>query len=339
MSTEIQTRIADVPSIAEHSADPLPRPIPASRAVSAARPERRPLPYHRLARRSSRTARWWRPLAALGVALGMYLALALAVVLPLLILAVVTELSGAGWGPSQNWDDPANPFDLLLMLGIVAVMLPAAILGMRWGGGARGAIHSVLSRVRWGLMLRAAAFVVPAYALVTVTLFVVAPPADFRWPEPGVSVIAVYATLILLVPLQCAAEEYAFRGLPMQMFGTWLRSPLWGILIPVPCFMMLHGYDWVGQIDVAVFAICAGALAWKSGGLELPIVLHTANNLILFLLAPFSRSSLEQGAVDPVALLSTLPMTIGATAALWVWVSRRYSLRAFEPVTSRRLAD
>ena len=85
--------------------------------------------------------------------------------------------------------------------------------------------------------------------------------------------------------------------------------------------------------DIAVFAVCMGALTWKSGGLECAIVLHTANNLTLFLLTTFSASStLEQGAVDPILLLISLPVTLGSTAWLWWWVSRRYGVRALEPV-------
>lgn len=139
---------------------------------------------------------------------------------------------------------------------------------------------------------------------------------------------------VLLVPLQAAGEEYAFRGLAAQGLGAWLRSPLWAILLPVPLFMFGHGYNWVGQIDVAVFAICAGALVWKSGGLEIPIVMHVANNLGVFLLAPFSASSLQQGEVSPMLLLTSTPFTIFLTVMMWAWVSDRYGLRMGEPVTT-----
>ena len=147
--------------------------------------------------------------------------------------------------------------------------------------------------------------------------------------------------ILLLVPLQCAAEEYAFRGLPQQLLGTWFRSPVWGIVLPVPLFMLGHGYDWAGQIDLATFALCAGFLVWKSGGLELAIVVHVANNLILFLLAPFSPSSLHQGATDPAGLLLTLPLTLLTTWGLTAWVSRTHGLRLLEPVRSaeRRQED
>lgn len=290
-----------------------------------------PLPYHRLMRLAPASARWWRPFAVLGVCVGLYVAMAI----PPLVLWVVAEAGtlGAALTPTTDLLDPTNPMDILLGLGLIALMLPAALLGVRWGGRAPGILHSVRRGVRWGLLGRTAAVVVPIFAIIHGLGFVLDPPEDVRTPEPGASLLAVYLIVVVLTPLQCAAEEYVFRGVPMQVFGTCLRSPLWGILVPVPFFVLGHGYDWVGQVDLAVFAICMGLLAWKSGGLEIPIVIHTANNLTLFLLAPFSPSSLEQGAVEPVALLVSLPLTLGLTAGLWTWVSRRHGVRFFEPVT------
>lgn len=292
-----------------------------------------PLPYHRLMRQTPASSRWWRPLAVLGVAVGLYIAM----LIPALVLWIVGEAGTLGTAlmPTPDLLDPTNPMDILLGLGLIALMLPAALLATRWAGRAPGILHSVRGRLRWGLLGRTTAIVLPIFAVVHGLGFVLDPPEDVRTPELGTSLLMVYLIVVALTPLQCAAEEYVFRGVPMQVFGTWLRSPLWGILVPVPFFVLGHGYDWVGQIDLAVFAICMGLLAWKSGGLEIPIVIHTANNLTLFLLAPFSPSSLEQGAVDPVALLLSLPLTLGLTAGLWVWVSRRHGVRFLEPVTRR----
>ena len=111
-----------------------------------------------------------------------------------------------------------------------------------------------------------------------------------------------------------------------RFFGTWLKSPLWGIILPVPLFMLGHGYDWVGQIDIACFALCMGALVWRSGGLELAILVHAANNTMSFLLAPLTPNSLEQGAVNPAALLFSLPLIFGITAWLWWWVGKQYGV-------------
>lgn len=306
-------------------ANTLPAHPADSEAPAAAAPA---LPYHLQMHRSPDSAKWWRPLASLGIMLGF----AAATALTLLIVTIAWGLLSPWEGASEDLEDPTNPWDMLLLLGTIAVLLPMVVAGSRWGGAGRGRIHSVLGRVRWGMLLRAGAFVLPAHAMIIIGAFLLGPPEDFAWPEAGARTAAVFAIAVLLTPLQCAAEEYLFRGLPLQAFGTWLRSPLWGILLPIPLFMLGHGYHWAGQVDIAVFALCMGVLAWKSGGLELPIVMHTSNNLVLFMLAPFSPSSLHQGEVDPAGLLFSLPFTIGMTAVLWVWVSRREGMHLREPV-------
>jgi membrane protease YdiL (CAAX protease family) len=182
------------------------------------------------------------------------------------------------------------------------------------------------------MALRAAAVVLPLYALVLWTWMALVPPEDFSVPPVDASLLAVVVVVLLLTPLQCAGEEYAFRGLPMQLFGTWLRTPVVGVVLPVPLFVLGHGYDWVGQLDLAVFALSMGFLVWKSGGLELAVVVHTANNLPLFLASPLSPSSLHQGAVHPWSLLVSLPPMLAATAALTVWVSRTHGVALLEPV-------
>ncbi len=293
------------------------------------------LPYHRLAHQASRTAQWWRPFATLGVSLGLYIAS----LIPLVTVAVVYAVLGMSLpglpGPSEDLADPLNPFDWVSTLGLLALMIPAVILGTRWGGGRRGSVHSVVGRFRWGLLGRAAVFIVPIYAVMVLGLALIDPPDDFAVPTFTPSLVLCYVLILVLAPLQCAAEEYAFRGLPQQMLGTWLKSPLWGIVLPVPIFVLGHGYDWAGQVSVGVFALSTGFMVWKSGGLELPILIHTANNLFIFLVAPFSRSSLEQGAVDPTYLLIDIPFMVGITALLTWWVSRREGVGLFEPVPGR----
>lgn len=290
------------------------------------------LPYHRLAHSSPRTAQWWRPVASAGVGIAVY-----AGVLALIaILAIAWSLIPGSPAPSEALEDPLNPIDWAITLGLIAALIPAVVLGVRWGGGRRGTIHSVAGRFRWGLLLRGAAIVVPVYAVVLVGQSLLLPPEDLTIPPIDTRFFAVIALILGLGPLQCAAEEYLFRGLPQQALGTWLRSPLWGILLPIPLFIVGHGYDWAGQVAIGAFALATGFLVWKTGGLELAILIHTANNVILFLFAPFSPTSLQQGAVNPILLLIDLPLVFGVTLALSVWVSRAHGLRFWEPVRSVR---
>ena len=108
----------------------------------------------------------------------------------------------------------------------------------------------------------------------------------------------------------------------MQMLGTWLRWPLIGILVPVPLFVLGHGYSWLGQIDMAVFALAMGLLAWKTGGLEIPILLHAANNWTLFAIAPLIPGFTEQGEVELMGfVLAMVPMVL-LSAGIWWWYSQ-----------------
>lgn len=134
----------------------------------------------------------------------------------------------------------------------------------------------------------------------------------------------------LLAPLQSAGEEHAFRSLPQQALGTWLRHPVWGILLPVPLFVLGHGYDLLGQVGIGIFAVAMGLLAWKTGGIELPILLHAANNTTLFAIAPMIPGFTEQGEVTVLGfLVSTVLLLL--TAGLRRWFDRREGLAPGEP--------
>lgn len=318
--------------------------LPATAPLPPTAPPAAPLPptdsaseYHRLARAIPHRRTWWRPLAAVGLFALTFGVMGLVLILAgLAVAAVFPTLM-----PSASMMDPRNPMDMLGGLGLIALFVPAVLIASRIAYGSAGMTHSVRGRFRWGLLGRAALVVVPVYLVLNIGVTVAVGGADFEMPPLTAPVIAAWVIIVLLVPLQAAGEEYAFRALPMQMFGTWLRSPLWGILIPVPLFMAGHEYHWVGQVDLAVFAIAMGLLAWKTGGLELPILLHVANNWTLFLLAPLMPNALEQGAVPPSALLfSTVPVLL-LTAGLWWWHSRREGLGLWEPTrgTRHRRAD
>ncbi len=76
----------------------------------------------------------------------------------------------------------------------------------------------------------------------------------------------------------------------------------------------------------------AAALTWRSGGIELAVALHAANNLTLTLIAPLAPQTLEQGEVSPVTFVfSTVPDLI-CVPLLWWWIGRREGLRPLEPL-------
>lgn len=289
-------------------------------------------PYHRLPHLLRSTGRWWRPFPAVLLVAGLAVVVLGAAAIALAVASLVPGLPQ----PSAQLEEASNPVDIAILFGMLAVLLPAVLLGVRWGWSRRGAmagtLHSVTGSFRWRLLARPAAVVLPVYALVNVLVTIVVSGDHLRMPASAGALILVYALVLVLVPLQCAAEEYLFRALPMQVIGTWQRSAVWGIVLPVPLFVLGHGYDLPGQVDIAVFALAMGFLVWKSGGIELPILVHTANNLTLMLVAPLVPGALAQGDVDPWQLAVSLPLTIGTTVGLTVWVSRREGVRLLEPV-------
>lgn len=288
------------------------------------------LPFHRLAHAVPQRRRWWRPVVAVGVAALVYVAMFLALMILLLLAGEIWP----AFATSPELDDPLSAADQIGTLGVIALMIPAVVIGTMAGYGRAGIVHSVLGRVRWTLLGRVAIVVLPLYVLLNTGSMLLLRREEVAVPPLEPSVLIAFLAILVLSPLQSAGEEYAFRALPMQMLGTWMRTPVLGILLPVPLFVLGHGYDWVGQIDIAAFALAMGMLAWKTGGLELPILLHAANNLTLYVVAPLIPSVMEQGAVHPAMLLqSTVPMLL-ITAAIWWWCSRREGLGLWEPQRS-----
>ncbi|MER2134496.1 MAG: CPBP family intramembrane glutamate endopeptidase, partial [Arthrobacter sp.] len=81
------------------------------------------------------------------------------------------------------------------------------------------------------------------------------------------------------------------------------------------------------QIDVAVFAVAAGWLTWRTGGLEAAIALHVVNNLVVLALGAV-------GLADPNAAdlpLAHLPVSIIVVLAYALLVVRWF------PSTGARL--
>lgn len=103
--------------------------------------------------------------------------------------------------------------------------------------------------------------------------------------------ILFFIICLILVPLQCIAEEYIFRGLFMQTLGSWFKIPVLAILIQAIIFALAHGYNTFGIIEVFISGLIFGFFAWKTNGIEVSSALHTANNLTLSVFVMFGFTS------------------------------------------------
>ncbi|NYH45644.1 membrane protease YdiL (CAAX protease family) [Micromonospora jinlongensis] len=245
-------------------------------------------PYHRLGRTARH--RWWQPIVGT-----VALVVSAVVVLCLLfgVAAVVAELT------NRPYDADGLPTfgpipDAALLIASLALLLPL-LFGAAWLVQRRpaGTLSSVLGRLRWNWLGRCLLVATP---LIIVMLFgadlllgltgesSVLAPAD-TWvggPEFAAGLLMV----LLLVPFQAAAEEYAFRGWLLQAVGAYLRSPWPAIALQAVLFAAAHGWGTVwGFLDLAFMGALFGWLTVRTGGLEAAIALHVVNNLTAFTLA------------------------------------------------------
>ena len=284
-----------------------------------------PYPHHRaaLARPGNR---WWHPLTTLLVAVAVFAVLMLLTVVALVVAGIFVPSIGTAVDRAVSVDaDLTDPAQLLFMLATICLLWPAAALGVRWGGRRpAGTLSSVTGRLRWRVFprllgLAAALFVVwNGLSLLLPEAWVQA--GEGRGDGSSGNVWLLLLVVLAVVPLQATAEEYAFRGLLMQGIGSWLRHPAFAILLPVPLFVLGHGYGLVGQIDVAAFAVATGWLALRTGGLEAAIALHVINNVGVFALGSVGLS--DPNATDMP--LAALPFSLAFLLAYSLIAARAF---------------
>lgn len=286
-------------------------------------------PYHQLARND--VHRWWRPLLVLLfiVVFGMGAMVALVLGMVIVVWTFTGEWLefGSGSGTELFTNDLANLFALIAS---VAILLPVVLLAtLLIERRPIGSLSSVQGRLRWRwlalCLLPAIAYVLASFGASVLLGRVVPSDAEtFEWIGwsdfwPALLII------VLLVPVQAAAEEYAFRGWLLQAVGSWtvrLGGTAWpAILISAIPFVVGHGYtDW-GPVDIALFAVAIGWVVIRTGGLEAGIALHIVNNIAgMAAAASEGDLSLAQGAVPWTETLTTaIPLVAWALVVVWMF--------------------
>lgn len=134
-----------------------------------------------------------------------------------------------------------------------------------------------------------------------------------RWP-------AFVVAALLLTPLQCLAEEIAFRGYLMQGLSRLWRHPVFVAVASSAVFTLPHLYNpevaaygpGIMAVNYFAMALFLATITLCDGRLELAIGAHTANNLFLALGVNYQDSVFETPSLftadtlDPVYSLLTL---------------------------------
>ncbi len=269
----------------------------------------RDLAFHRLVLARPRS-RWWTPVVVGLVGLVIYAGLVAALLAGTVVLSAIGGPAIAGaLRPALDGAvlDVTSPASLVVGLGTIALMLPSYLLASRIVNGRRlGLVTSVQGRMRWRWLLVCTALAVAAALAATGVSLLLPADAATVAPADAQTMRAALAVVLVLVPLQAAAEEYVFRGYLIQTLGRWLRHPLVPVLLPVPLFVLGHLYDPVGQVSVGLFAIAAGWLTWRTGGLEAAIAVHVVNNLLAFGFGIAGLSDVAATAVGWPSLVTSL---------------------------------
>lgn len=231
---------------------------------------------------------WWRFLGTNVIAIAGY-------ILGLVVFGgIMGALMNAGLFPSDIWYDFASGTadtlaGFLLLFGSVAFLHPFLALGL-WVCYKRP--YTTLAnplRLPWKTQAVYGALLIVASGLVVELIMLVVPGWDVSseviW-QPGLWFIWIIPTL-LIVLLQCAAEEYFFRGFLQQYLArlTGVRAIYYGV--PAGAWALLHlgnfEQAWVAWGFVAatfVMGLIFADWADRSRLLAGPIAAHFANNVI-----------------------------------------------------------
>lgn len=218
-----------------------------------------------------------------------------------------------------------NASILMLLVGVVVVVM--AIHRRSWHTlvTPRPRIDGrriLLGGMVWGLLAIIG-------ALIEGLLF----PGRYAWTPDLQRWLPFALAALLLTPLQCLAEELAFRGYLMQALARMWRQPAFVAVAGSAVFTVPHLYNpeiaayglWLMAANYFAMALFLATITLRDGRLELAIGVHTANNLLLALGINYAESVFSTPSLftavtlDPVYSLVTL--LLGA-AIFHGWVFR-----------------
>lgn len=229
--------------------------------------------------------KWYKPLLATLVGIGFYMAFSIVLLIIGEIIAVNQgyDLQKLVYGGYDTLD-AYTPLGAVLTLGGVAIMLPAVLLGNRIiNARSVSSVSSSRGGFDFAVFFKcfAAGLVLIALPLTIINLITGENTGAVRFTVLG------FILCTALVPLQCIAEEYVFRGQFMTMFGAWIKFPIIPILLQTILFAAAHPYNVIGVISVAVMGLILGICAYITNGLEASCALHIINNMIAFYFTGF----------------------------------------------------
>ncbi len=208
-------------------------------------------------------------------------------------------------GPSTPLKQAAGALSL-------AALIPYCMMLQRvFYGLPPRSLHSVANRFRYGVFGRALLVFGP---LVLIAVALAARDANGAVPWASADLVAFFVIGMVLTPLAAAGEEYGFRGVMFRVLGGWTRGArsgaILGIVVTTVAFTFAHGtFDPFLVSSYLVLFSSMAIVTWRTGGLEVAVVLHGVYNVSFLVLATTLH-------VDVCAELANRGTAVGSVANL-----------------------
>ncbi|MGH3371948.1 MAG: lysostaphin resistance A-like protein [Nocardioidaceae bacterium] len=278
---------------------------------------------------------WWRPVVGVVLVLVGMLVVAPVVLMPVLVAGVSLE-DGSFW---ENFEraitlEAVGPASLLYLNLTLASGILVCWAVIRWVHRMRPRwLTSVVPKMRWKLFFAfVGVSVVALIASFVVGMFLPGSEQTLTGPVNDFTVTTGALALIVLLttPLQAAGEEYVFRAYMMQALGALTQSKWLALLVTSTLFALAHGVqNFPLFFDRFAFALIAGWLVIRTGGLEAGIAMHVLNNFFAFGVALVFTDLTSSLNVSEVGW-SNIPLTLtqaGTYAGLVLLVARRMDVQ------------
>ncbi len=281
--------------------------------------------------------RWWKPLLSLLLTGAFWMVAVVVLTIGYLVYGLLTGRNNddllAGLSPDALGAD-AFLFNNLILIALIPSVVFANWIVHRIRPGYTA---SVTGRIRWRWLARCLLVLLPVWVIYLGAGQFLFPPASPR-PEQWLAFLII---VLLTTPLQCAAEEYGFRGWILQNLGAWIKTPVVAIvlatIVSAVAFALAHSsLDPFVLADIGLFAVVAMFLTWRTGGLEAAIAMHVVNNVLIFVSIVIFGGWAE-ALVGPETTGS--PITLGLSVvvdaiavALILWQAKRAKIeRLYHP--------
>ncbi len=277
--------------------------------------------------------RWWKPVLIAVVMVVAYLVASFG--LGIAAIGIETMRGNLRTDQVMNGEITMTPLVFGSALLSLAILWPVSLLlhKLFYPGRPVGALYSVVGRFRWRWAARAVLVAVAIqgvyYALAAVFFREHLGMSDVvADPLPWLIVV------VLLMPVQAAAEEISFRGLLGRSIGGLFARAGVALAVALTISTLAFGLAHFASDPWLIayytgFGLVMGVVAWRTGGIEASIVLHGVNNLLSGGLGAFFSDlshgiDRSAGAGSPVILVHLA--VIAAIGAILVWMAGRSGL-------------